>query len=195
MRLSDLPSFERPAPTGAPRVERLAPDNGGGWDRTQFLRTAVVTAVGVGVASLGIFPPARRALASHAGTEGYQILQSCPSYASGDDCSPGCGPSPVDSRACVGNSSSHWYGWHRASCNDAYGFQWKLRPNACVSGTSWDGWRWSYNNLCGCCTSISYRCHDGWRCSGASGGCQGTSQCDRTICRWIVSCTHRPSCV
>jgi hypothetical protein len=154
------------------------------WTRGDFLRTAAATGMGMGLASLGIFPPARSALASHVGSDGYEIKPlPCPSYASDHNCSPGCGPSPVVSGACQTDSSNHHYGWHRNT-----GCVWKLRKNACVSGTGWDGWRWKYDGLCGCCTSVTFRCHDGWHCNSSCGNCT------KSICKWTTACTPRPSC-
>jgi hypothetical protein len=187
--VNDLPPFHGPRPKTQPRVRRTSDWPVLSWNRGQFVKASVGAAIGVGLASVGVLPPARRAFASHAGTAGYEIKPlPCPSYAADHNCSPGCGPSEVDSRACVGSSSNHYYGWHRAGCASAYGFDWKLRPNGCVSGTGWDGWRWEYNALCGCCTSVTYRCHDGYRCNSSC------ANCSRTICRWITACTPRPSC-
>lgn len=187
MTLKDLAPFNGARPPASPRIRRTADWSLLSWNRREFLRTAGATAVAVGLASVGILPPARRALASHGGTNGYQIKPlPCPGYAGPHNCNPGCGDSEVDARSCV--SSGHKKGWHRAGCNSAWGFKWKLRKDWCVSGTGWDGWLWSYDSTCGCCSSVTFRCHDGWRCNS------NCASCVRTICRWKTACNELPGC-
>lgn len=138
-----------------------------GWAPT---RRAVLRAGSVvGLTALGgVFPSVRRAVA-----DGYDIYPECPSYAADHNCSPGCGPSPIFADAC--ETSGPNIGFHK---NDQVA--WKLRPNACLSG-SYDGWMWRYDNACGACTChIERRCHDGYR-STSSGWV-------RSICRWTTDC-------
>ncbi|WP_103500163.1 peptidoglycan-binding protein, partial [Streptomyces sp. SM14] len=116
-----------------------------------------------------VFTPARQAYA-----DGYDIWEGdCPSYASGHDCSPGCGPSTVFADACV--TAGAYAGFHK---ND--GVTWTLRPNQCYSGT-YDGWLWRFSEPCGTCgCGIERRCHDGYRSTG--------SGWVRSICRWTTEC-------
>ncbi|MFI6266551.1 peptidoglycan-binding protein [Micromonospora sp. NPDC051006] len=131
-------------------------------------RTLLQAGTAVGMAALSIFPAARRAYA-----DGYDIYGSCPSYASDQNCSPGCGPSPIFAAAC--NTSGTYAGFHK---ND--GTTWKLRPNQCYAGT-YDGWLWRYQGACGACAcSVERRCHDGYR--------KTSSGWVRSICRWNTDC-------
>ncbi|MCT2582218.1 peptidoglycan-binding domain-containing protein [Actinophytocola gossypii] len=138
-----------------------------GWAPT---RRAVLRAGGVAGLTLlgGVFPSVRRAVA-----DGYDIYPRCPSYASDHDCSPGCGPSTVFADACV--TSGENTGFHK---DDQV--TWRLRPNACLSG-SYDGWMWRYDQACGACSChIERRCHDGYRRTG--------SGWVNSICRWTTEC-------
>jgi hypothetical protein len=132
-------------------------------------RRAVLRAgTAVGMAALSVFPAARRAYA-----DGYTIYAGCPSYASDQDCSPGCGPSPIFADSC--NTSGTYLGYHK---ND--GVTWILRPNECYAGT-YDGWLWRYQGACGACAcSVERRCHDGYR--------RTSSGWVRSICRWNTDC-------
>jgi hypothetical protein len=180
MTLNDLPRFSGPKPVGAARVRRGTSPWRRGWNRRDFVRMASATGIGLGLASLGVFPPARRAYASHVGSDGYQIKPlPCPGYAANHNCRPGCGDSPVVLAACQTDPSAHTYGWHRNT-----GCRWKLRKNQCVSGTGWDGWRWNFSGSCeSCSNSITFRCHDGWQCDSNCGNCS------KSICRWRVGCS------
>lgn len=138
-----------------------------GWTPT---RRAVLRAGSVaGLTVLGgVFPSVRRAVA-----DGYEIYPRCPSYAADHNCSPGCGPSTIFADACVTSGANT--GFHK---NDQV--TWKLRPNACLSG-SYDGWMWRYDQSCGACTChIERRCHDGYRKTG--------SGWVNSICRWTTEC-------
>ncbi|HEX2130733.1 MAG TPA: peptidoglycan-binding protein [Actinophytocola sp.] len=138
-----------------------------GWAPT---RRAVLRAGGVaGLTVLGgVFPSVRRAVA-----DGYDIYPRCPSYAADHDCSPGCGPSTIFADACV--TSGENTGFHK---DDQV--TWRLRPNACLSG-SYDGWMWRYDQACGACSChIERRCHDGYRRTG--------SGWVNSICRWTTDC-------
>jgi hypothetical protein len=131
-------------------------------------RTLLQAGTVLGMGALSIFPAARRAYA-----DGYTIYGACPSYAADQDCSPGCGPSPIYGGAC--RTSGTYTGYHK---ND--GVTWKLRPNQCYAGT-YDGWKWRYSGACGACAcGVERRCHDGYR--------KTSSGWVKSICRWNTSC-------
>lgn len=185
--LSDIPDFHTP-PSTVTAYHVRKPQSA--WlvrpsSRGDFLRRVGVAAMGIGIASLGVFPPARKAFASHAGTDPFQIKGlPCPSYADTHNCNPGCGPSPLDFNGCQSDSSSHYYGWHRGNCSSYIGFKWRYRPNECITGQTWDGWLWKHTGICGfCANTITYRCHDGKRCDS------NCANCVNTVCRWQVGCT------
>jgi hypothetical protein len=125
---------------------------------------------------LGLLPPARRALATHAGDQGYQIDQVCDAPYDGP-CGDPCGPSVTCSsetgwQCCVTDSSNHFFGWHK---NGGAGAVFQLRPNECVGststpGTAWDGWAWHVPN-CNGCNDVKFRCHDGKHCNSSGGNC------------------------
>jgi hypothetical protein len=136
------------------------------WTVTR--RSVMQAGTAVGLALLGAFPAARRAIA-----DGYTIYPRCPSYASDHNCSPGCGPSTIFADAC--ETSGPHLGFHKDD-----GVTWTLRPNQCFSG-SYDGWLWRHQGPCGACAcSIERRCHDGYRQTG--------SGWVRSICRWNTDC-------
>lgn len=151
-------------------VEPRARVRGPRWRGWAPTRRAVLRAGGVAGLTLlgGVFPGVRRAVA-----DGYDIYPTCPSYATDHDCSPGCGPSTIFADACVTSGTNT--GFHK---NDQV--TWKLRPNACLSG-SYDGWMWRYDRACGACSChIERRCHDGYRSTG--------SGWVPSICRWTTDC-------
>ncbi len=158
-----------------------------GWDRRQFLRAAAGTGMAIGLTSLGVFPPARKALASHPGTEGYQIKSlPCPGDYGYEDCGTPCAPSTIYQDACYTDPGHHYYGWHRHGCTIAYTKAWRLRQNGCDPGTQWDGWKWQVAN-CANCNSAVFRCHDGYRCQ--TGQNCDLSFCDNSVCKWLIGCT------
>lgn len=130
--------------------------------RREFLRHSAVVGAAVGVAALGVLPPARRAWAGH--PEDRMAPGGCSANAGGsqnDDCS-GCNPGRP--HCCCADS-----GWHRH--DGAY----SLRPQECNTSTnSYDGWKW---HKAGCCPNgkrdQTWRCHDGWRMNMA----------ERTVCK------------
>lgn len=150
---------------GRPELRPLA------WapvQRRTVLRAGAALGTAIGMAAIGVFPAARRAVA-----DGFDIFPSCPSYATDHNCSPGCGPSTIFGDAC--ETSGPNLGFHR---ND--GVNWMLRPNQCFSGT-YDGWIWRYQGACGTCACfVERRCHDGYRQTG--------SGWVRSICRWNTDC-------
>jgi len=188
LKVSELPSLDEPPRDGA-RVRRSA-RRPRVTTRRQFIRRVLIATMAFSVASIAKLPPARRAFAGHAGTndEGYEILGSCPSYASGHNChyhtgARGCGPSAVRKAAChytppdcCGGVHPH-EGWHRRDTAE-----WALRPNQCAGG-EWDGWNWRYAGKCGHCgDGITYRCHDGYRWP------RDNTRRLKTICRGVVEC-------
>ncbi|MGS2616140.1 peptidoglycan-binding domain-containing protein [Micromonospora sp. LZ34] len=164
--LDAVPSLRGTDPGTGSAARRRAPRDRQSWALSR--RTLLSAGTAVGMAALSVFPAARRAYA-----DGYDIYGSCPSYASDQNCSPGCGPSPIFASAC--NTSGTYAGFHK---ND--GTTWKLRPNQCYAGT-YDGWLWRYQGACGACAcSVERRCHDGYR--------QTSSGWVRSICRWNTDC-------
>ncbi len=146
-----------------------------GWSRRSFMQLAAAAGAGVGLAVLGVFPVVRRARA-----DGYEIKDlPCPGYASGHNCSPGCGDSDVcgggSDGPCCENGSGYWH-LSGAQSNDQY----RLRMNECVTGTGWDGWKWD-PGACGACSSVIYRCHDGKK-------RQSDGSYKPDICRHAVYC-------
>jgi hypothetical protein len=187
MRLSEIPPF-----LGTPRHSLKANDvsgrqdwvlplNGSTWTRRSFLKMIAATGTGLGLASLGLLPPAHRALASHVGTDGYQIADTCRGIDYSDSCScGGCTCSKVCSACCIKDSDAHKLGWHKAD-----GVDYKLRKNECSpTPTDFDGWKWKKNGCCGVCLDPRYRCHDGKDCTG--------SVCVETVCKWNIECP--PGC-
>jgi hypothetical protein len=161
LTLADIPALSGPRPPGTERIKRrrpTAPRQG----RRAFLKATLATGMGLGVASLGFLPPARRADA-----ETFFNIKPlpCPGYAMGHNCSPGCGSSPLCFRCCrypnEGDGCTR-PGWHKGPDWNGGNNEYRLRPDACVSGTDFDGWKWRFGDACGCCRSwVMYRCHDG----------------------------------
>lgn len=146
--------------------------------RRGFLKGSVIAAGATVAAAAARLPgsPAQIAEAqgSVTGSYGYRIWTGqCPSYAIGQNCEPGCGPSTVCATCCDAN------GFFRN--DEAAGY--RLRPGACTySGGAADGWLWSFSGQCGGCSSIQYRCHDGLVLNRTSG------LWTRAICRSVTQC-------
>lgn len=155
--------------------------------RRDFVRALAATATGIGLATVGILPPARRALASHdSGTKIYTNTNGGPcgpgGYAENHNCSPGCGPSAVCSACCKAT------GWHKGtvhnwSCESGPTgtLCYLLRPDACTSADpDADGWLWNPSGSCPSCDGTNkWRCHDGYQ--------QGAAGTITTICRWCIA--------
>jgi len=157
------------------------------WDRKRFLRVTAGTGMAIGLASLGVFPPARKALASHPGTQGYQIKSlPCPGDYGTETCNVPCAPSTIYPNACFTDPGHHYYGWHRHGCTVAYTRAWRLRQDGCDPGTSWDGWKWSVANCENCSGSAVFRCHDGYNCQ--TGQNCDLAYCDNSVCKWFIGC-------
>jgi hypothetical protein len=176
VRFDDLVPAHGPWPEGAAPARRrarrdlLAP----GPTRRSFLGGALAAGGAVGLAALGVFPRARAALAAPTGV-GYRVhTGGCPSYASGHECQPGCGPSPVYADTC--EPSGSYRGWFKNRPSSGY----RLRPGQCLSG--YDAWVWRFSGRCGWCQhSIEYRCHDGYKLIGGvwfNAICRRATRCD-----------------
>lgn len=157
----------RPAGAAASTLPDV-PGGGRAVSRRGVLRTAFVGATAVGMAALGIFPPAREALA-----DGYDIHKRDCNGISYRDCKDCC-CSTVCHHCCSNK------GWHKKW--DVY----RLRPNQCYAGggnRSKDGWFW---RACNCRKRDGSRgkrvnrCHDGYLISD--------SGAIRTICRKRLGC-------
>lgn len=184
LEFDDIPALRGPRPEGAERVRRHAPAaTAEGVGRRSMLGGAVAAGTTVGLTALGVFSPARKAMASGFSLSGltpgyYDIYKSCPSYAESHNCSPGCGPSTVVSTAC--RTSGKYRGYHKSGVSDPGHY--KLRPNQCYAG-KYDGWIWHYAHKCGkCAHSVTWRCHDGWK-KSSSGSWY------KSICRWAYACS------
>lgn len=180
LELHDIPMLRGPRPGGAPKARRQVPHaTAEGMGRRSMLGGALAAGTTAGLAALGVFTPARKAMQGGytlVSSGYYDIYAKCPAYAD-KDCSPGCGPSTVVSGAC--RTSGKYKGFHRSSVSDPG--RYKLRPNQCYAG-KYDGWLWSYHHKCGSCTtSVTWRCHDGWKKSAAG-------HWYKSICRWAVVC-------
>lgn len=193
LELDNIPPLRGPRPEGAGRVRRHAPAaTAEGVGRRSMLGGAIAAGTTAGLVAIGVFAPARKALASGYSMKGwtpgsytkgltpgyYDIYTTCPSYASSHNCSPGCGPSTVVSTAC--RTSGTYRGYHKSGVSDPG--KYKLRPNECY-GSKYDGWLWHYASPCGkCANSVTWRCHDGWKKSAAGSWY-------KSICRWAHACS------
>ncbi|MFB4314821.1 hypothetical protein [Actinomadura sp. 21ATH] len=183
IELEDVPPLRGPRPAGAERVRRRRAAEEA--PRARVARRSVLSGVAAagaaaGLNALGVFPPARKAIAAGYSMRGYyDIYGRCPSYAANHNCSPGCGPSLVCSVCC--RTSGKYKGFHRSGVSDPG--RYKLRPGQCY-GSGWDGWLWSYSKSCGSCKKgVTWRCHDGWK-KSAKGNWY------KTICRKATSCRN-----
>ncbi len=123
--------------------------------RRGFLRGTLTTAAAATAASLGgLFGPARTVQAQTGviGTYPRRMLTYCPPLNSGDNCQPGCGSSPICTDCCSAD------GYFRNDPGNGY----SLYAGGCGSGDIADGWLWRYADVCGNCSTIEYRCSDGY---------------------------------
>jgi len=147
--------------------------------RRGFLKGSVAAA-GASVAAAASKLPGSPAKVAEAqggvtGSYGYRIWTGqCPSFAAGHDCEPGCGSTPVCTDCCTAS------GFFRN--DEAAGY--RLFPGICNYGgpEPVDGWLWAYGAPCGGCSSIVYRCHDGYILNRA------TDLWMPAICRAVVQC-------
>jgi hypothetical protein len=189
--LGEIPPLRGPRPPGTARVHRRTAsglghaahgDRRATWGRfparRSVLRGLTTAGTTLGLAVIGLFPPARTARAQgfrlHRG-DGYDFYESCPDYATDHDCSPGCGPNLVCADCCrtTGLVGRH----HTATTKSGY----RLRPNVCYDD-HYDGWLWRFDGKCGdCARGIVWRCHDGWKRTDSG-------HWFKTICRWTEEC-------
>lgn len=150
--------------------------------RRNFLRGALLTASTGVAASAARIGPARHAQAQGtlSGSSPYRIWSTCPSYAAGHDCEPGCGASAVCFDCCDAN------GFFRN--DEASGY--KILPGYCAyPGGEAEGWLWAYGAPCGSCQTIEYRCHDGL---SLQPGVDGALYWMPYICRSVTQCGTVP---
>jgi hypothetical protein len=149
------------------KASRRPIDQGGGLTRRSLVQRGAALGTVLGLSTLGVLPPAKRAEAACTTTSEKTIYSSCPTTSEGFGCDPACGPSMVYGDTCNSN------GWHKTSGN------FRMRPNECRTG-GYDGWFW--RRQCGCpstCTR-SFRCHDGCRLTNGvwkNSVCRLTSAC------------------
>ncbi|MGH9890785.1 MAG: twin-arginine translocation signal domain-containing protein [bacterium] len=182
IRAEEIPKFRGPQPAVSQSVRRRAHGRPWAITRRQFLKAATAAGVGAGMAMLGVFPSARRALANHEGSQGYQIYTpnnqfTCDGIPSGSGtCAEPCGPSTIHSGAC--DPDGHKIGWHKDHTH------WKLRQDECDGNTGLDpgadGWKWQVNNCEGCGTA-RFRCHDGKH-------IHADGMVHKSICKWRIAC-------
>ncbi len=190
VNLADVPTFSGARPATATFRTRPRDTPFSSWSRRTFIKSTLAAGTGIGLATLGLLPPARKALASHSGTEGYQIKTlPCPSEqisVYNPTCAEPCQPSDICASCCVTNPSFHKYGWHKAGADDA---NYDLRPNVCTNDsghTGKDGWQWDMSSCCNCNNYTKWRCHDGEHWTG--------SDWNETICKWVLSSTCSNQC-
>ena len=188
-------SLDTPPPDAAPRprprrVRRRSPLMP---TRREFLKGTLAVGAGIGIAALGIFPPARLARASNHRQiwdgRDHGFNHECDglgTWVLNDDCA-GCNR---PRKHCCCNSE----GYHKSD-----GTNYKVRPNQCKDGV-YDGWLWRTSECCGNSRKNQrWRCHDGWFCANPPCGnrhCgldeQNNGQCESN--EWIRSiCKHRLS--
>jgi hypothetical protein len=152
LTVKDIVPLRGPRPSMSTTVIRHGPPDRHTVTRRRFTQAALAAATGLGLASLGVFPPARQAFA-----DGYDMIQGCNGLQY-SNCAGCCCSTLCRSSGCCNSSD-----FHR---ND--GVNWLLRTNQCkgsggVSGK--DGWWWDLpaNAGCGCGSKRTrWKCHDGW---------------------------------
>ena len=123
--------------------------------RRTFLRSSVAAAAATTAVSFAnLFGPARRVQAQTGVVGEYprRILTYCPPYNANDNCQPGCGSSPICTDCCGSD------GFFRNDPANGY----TLYAGGCGDGDIADGWLWRFNGVCGNCSTIEYRCSDGY---------------------------------
>jgi hypothetical protein len=123
--------------------------------RRTFLRSSVAAAAATTAVSFAnLFGPARRVEAQTGVVGEYprRILTFCPPYNANDNCQPGCGSSPICTDCCGSD------GFFRNDPANGY----TLYAGGCGDGDIADGWLWRFNGVCGNCSTIEYRCSDGY---------------------------------
>lgn len=145
--------------------------------RRTFLRSTIAAAAaGTAATFAGLFGPARQVQAQTGvvGTYPRRILTYCPPYNANDNCQPGCGSSPICTDCCGSD------GFFRNDPANGY----TLYAGGCGDGDIADGWLWRFNDVCGNCGAIEYRCSDGYVQTD-----QGPAP---FICRFVTACDPLP---
>lgn len=138
-----------PALRDARRAQRIRPSRRG------FLWGTLATASAATATSFAsLFGPAREVAAQTGVIGAYprRILTFCPPYNTNDNCQPGCGSSPVCTDCCTSD------GYFRNEPGNGY----TLYSGNCGDGNRADGWLWRFTGACGSCSTIEYRCSDGY---------------------------------
>lgn len=168
------------APLRGPRLVTLGAGGlASSTGRREFLQRALAVGAGVGLATLGVFPSARRASAQH-GT--WKIWDGCAGLGSWVD-DDGCRGCNQGSKLCCCNSN----GYHQGPEQNCHT---KHRPDQCKddpnSTDDYDGWTWRTST---CCVISSGVCKSGrkWRCSDGyyRDSCSSTDWVT-SICRVVV---------
>lgn len=151
--------------------------------RRNFLRGTMVaasTGVAAGATRMG---PARQAEAQGVltGSFPFRIWTACPSYAAAFNCEPGCGAPPVCFDCCGPD------GFFRE--DPGAGYKRSATGECAYPGGTADGWLWAYNQPCGSCATIEYRCHDGIT---LITNADGTKTWTPMICRVVTQCSSAP---
>lgn len=161
LAISDIAPMRLPAGQREVRTRRNVASRGRfAPTRRDFLRGTAIAATGVGLMSLGIFPPARRAVANHGA---WLVKNDCSGldFAQNDNCD-GC-DSSGNTFGCCGAQ-----GYHQDQSNDCHC---RHRPNDCKDTgdppTDYDGWYWRFSGCCvtSCSGGCICRANQRWRCT------------------------------
>jgi hypothetical protein len=169
LTVQDIAPLRGPRPPMSESVARYGPPDRHTVTRRRFTQAAVAAATGLGLAALGVFPPARQAFA-----DGYDMIQGCNGLQY-TNCAGCCCSTKCRTAGCCNASN-----FHR---ND--GVNWYLRTNQCVGSggvSGKDGWWWDrpVNECAGCSGKRTrWKCHDGWT---IVSGPNIKSTCDTKAC-------------
>jgi hypothetical protein len=180
LKLDEIVSLDGPPPNHGRRIRRSGTRAPYAPTRRDLLKGLLVGSAGLGLAVLGILPPARRVRAD-APEGGWRIWDGCAglgTWVNNDNCN-GCN----ERLFCCCNSEGYHLG-------PASGCKYKFRPNTCKDGV-YDGWTWQVADCCpvsGCGTGCtrSYR-NRKWRCSDGYFRSTCSAAWVPSICRWVVS--------
>lgn len=190
LKLAEIVSLEGPPPEGSARVRRSAPKAPFAPTRRDVLKAVLINGAGLGIAALGLLPPARRVRADTP-VGGWKIWEGCAglgTWVDDDNCN-GCNQRLF----CCCNSS----GFH---LGPASGCNYRFRPDQCHSG-GYDGWTWQVGTCCHFPSSCGPGCFRGyqnrkWRCSDGYFRSNCSLGWTPSICRWVVSSgTTCPGCL
>lgn len=169
LTVQDIAPLRGPRPPMSKSVARYGPPDRHTVTRRRFTQAALAAATGLGLASLGVFPPARQAFA-----DGYDMIQGCNGLQY-SNCAGCCCSTKCRTAGCCNDLN-----FHR---ND--GVKWLLRRNQCVGSggvSGKDGWWWDrpVNECAGCSGKRTrWKCHDGWT---IVSGPNIKSTCDTKAC-------------